>query len=173
MGRIEAGSVSLGDEVAVYPSGQKARVTRIFVAGKPSEVARARQSVSICLDKEIDISRGDLIAKVNDPVTKTQKISARLCWLSEDSLEQNRRYLLKLSTKIIPVRIDAIHSVLNVNTQKDLKASTVNLNDIVKVTINLQSPIMVDNYQVVRELGSFILIDEITNNTVGAGLIYS
>ncbi len=171
MGRIEAGKVRKGDKLQVQPSGQNATVKDILVLDGTLDEASAGQSVTILLDEYLDISRGDMLTTVDQTPTLLKTISADLCWLSEDALDLRRKYWLKHTTKQVTARVAKIDTLLDINTQQRHPAESLKLNDIARVSINVQQALAVDAYSAIRATGAFILIDEVTHQTVAAGMI--
>ena len=171
MGRIEAGKVSKGDKLLVQPSGQSATVKDILTLDGSLASASAGQSVTILLDEYLDISRGDMLASAEQAPTQLKTLSADLCWLSEDALDPRRKYWLKHTTKQVAARVAKIDTLLDINTQQRHPAESLKLNDIARVSINVQQAIAVDSYDAIRATGAFILIDEVTHQTVAAGMI--
>ncbi|MFZ6812862.1 sulfate adenylyltransferase subunit 1 [Undibacterium sp. Rencai35W] len=171
MGRIEAGKVSKGDKLLVQPSGQTATVKDILTLDGSLESAVVGQSVTILLDEYLDISRGDMLASADRPASLLKTVQADLCWLSEDALDIRRRYWLKHTTKQVAAKVSAIDTLLDINTQERRAAENLKLNDIARVTINVQQPLAADGYDDLRSTGAFILIDEVTHQTVAAGMI--
>ncbi len=171
MGRIEAGKVSVGDKLIVQPSGQSATVKEIYTLDGSLQSAVAGQSITLLLDQHLDISRGDMLASADRPATLLKTVNAEICWLSEEPLDMRRKYWLKHTTRQVGARVTAIDTLLDINTQQRRAADGLKLNDIATVSINVQQPLAADAYQVTRSTGSFILIDEITHQTVAAGMI--
>jgi sulfate adenylyltransferase subunit 1 len=171
MGRIEAGKVSKGDKLLVHPSGQSATVKDILTLDGSLQSATAGQSVTILLDEYLDISRGDMLASAEQAPTQLKTVNADLCWLSEDALDPRRKYWLKHTTKQVAARVTKVDTLLDINTQQRHPAESLKLNDIARVSINVQQPIAADSYDAIRATGAFILIDEVTHQTVAAGMI--
>jgi len=171
MGRIEAGKVSKGDKLLVQPGGHSATVKDILTLEGSLTSAAAGQSVTILLDEYLDISRGDMLASAAQAPTLLKTVSADLCWLSEDPLDPRRKYWLKHTTKQVAARVSAVDTLLDINTQQRHPAQALKLNDIARVTINVQQAIAADAYDAIRATGAFILIDEVTHQTVAAGMI--
>jgi len=171
-GRIEAGEVSVGEEVTVLPSGQTSRIKEIVTYDGKLQTAFAPQSVTLTLEDEIDISRGDMLVKSSNHPPQVEKVfEAMLCWLSEAPLDKNRKYLVKHTTRVAKCLFSNIDYRVDVNTLEKHANPTVNMNDIVRVGIRVQQPLVFDHYDIDRATGSFIVIDEATNNTVAAGMI--
>ena len=171
MGRIEAGMVHKGDKLVVQPSGQSATVKDILTLEGSLESAVVGQSVTILLDEHLDISRGDMLASAERPATLLKTVNADICWLSEEPLDLRRKYWLKHTTKQVAAKITKIDTLLDINTQQKRVADSVKLNDIARVSINVQQPLAADAYDTIRTTGAFILIDEVTHQTVAAGMI--
>ena len=172
MGRIESGSIAVGDAVTVLPSGVSSRVREIRGYDGTRKRAGLHAAVTLVLADAIDISRGDMLVHGNaSPVTK-RDLDATLCWLSETPLDARRSYLLRHTTREVRARISDIDHLWDVATQARQPApDTLRMNDIGRAGLKLAQPIFVDRYTDNRATGSFILIDEATNNTVAAGLI--
>ncbi len=171
MGRIEAGKVHKGDKLVVQPSGQSATVKDILVLEGSLESAVVGQSVTLLLDEYLDISRGDMLTSVDRAPALLKTLSADICWLSEDTLDLRRKYWMKHSTKQVAARITKVDTLLDINTQERRPAESLKLNDIARVSLNLQQAIAADSYDAIRATGAFILIDEVTHQTVAAGMI--
>lgn len=172
MGRIEAGSIAVGDGVTVLPSGQTTTVKDVQLAGQSIGSAFVEQSVTLLLADEIDISRGDMIVKTADTAPAvTKAIEAELCWLSESPLEPSRRYLVRHTTRTTQAKLASIAHKLDINSLEEVGADRLQMNDIARVTLKLAQPLAIDPYAINRSTGAFIVIDESTNNTVGAGMI--
>ncbi len=171
MGRIEAGMVSKGDKLVVQPSGQSATVKDILTLEGSLESAVVGQSVTILLDEHLGISRGDMLASAERAATLLKTVNADICWLSEEPLDLRLKYWLKHTTKQVAARITKIETLLDINTQQKRVADSVKLNDIARVSINVQQPLAADAYDAIRTTGAFILIDEVTHQTVAAGMI--
>jgi sulfate adenylyltransferase subunit 1 len=172
MGRVESGSIAVGDAVTVLPSGVSSRVREIRGYDGTRKRAGLHAAVTLVLADAIDISRGDMLVHGNaSPVTKHDH-DATLCWLSETPLDPRRSYLLRHTTREVRARISDIDHLWDVATQARQPApDTLRMNDIGRAELKLAQPIFVDRYTDNRATGSFVLIDEATNNTVAAGLI--
>jgi bifunctional enzyme CysN/CysC len=171
-GLIVGGRVRPGDAVRVLPSGLVGSVARIVTADGELPQAIAGQSVTLVLDREIDVSRGDLIAGAEDSASVADQIEATLIWMSEQPLLPGRPYLLKSSTRTVTATVAPLKYKINVNTTEQLAARQLELNEIGRVNLNLDRPLAFDPYDRNRDTGGFILIDRITHDTVGAGLIH-
>ena len=172
MGRIEAGEIAVGDEITVLPSGRTSKVKEIVTYDGKLQRAYAPQSVTLTLEDEIDISRGDMFVRTSANPPKVEKeFEAMLCWLSETPLDKNRKYLVKHTTRTAKCLFSNIDYRVDVNTLEQHSTATLNMNDIARVAIKVQQPLVFDSYTTDRATGSFIVIDEATNNTVAAGMI--
>jgi sulfate adenylyltransferase subunit 1 len=171
MGRIESGEISVGDAVTVLPSGQSSRIKGIELGGLQLQHAFTEQSVTLLLEDEIDISRGDMLAKSGEAPEPVKQIEAMVCWLSETPMSPARTYVVRHTTRESKAKIADISFKVDVNTLEHLPGEALAMNDIARVTLKLAQPLMVDPYKVNRATGAFIIIDESTNNTVGAGMI--
>jgi len=171
-GRIEAGEVSVGDEITVLPSGRTSKVKEIVTYDGKLQTAYAPQSVTLTLEDEIDISRGDMFVKSSNHPPKVEKeFEAMLCWLSESPLDKNRKYLVKHTTRTAKSLFSRLDYRVDVNTLEQHAVKKLNMSDIARVAIKVQQPLVFDSYDTDRATGSFIVIDEATNNTVAAGMI--
>ena len=171
MGRVESGEIAVGDAVTVLPSGRTSTVKSIEIGGEPIERAIHEQSVTILLADEIDISRGDMIVKSAEQPRAVKQIDATVCWLSETPMSPARTYLLRHTSREVKAKIAKIDYRLDVNTLEREAIGALAMNDIAQLTLKLAQPIFADAYDRNRSTGAFIIIDESTNNTVGAGMI--
>ena len=180
MGRIESGAVAIGDTVTVLPSGRTTRIEAIHVGCRLFERAVAGQSVTLLLEDDIDISRGDMIVhhtdaeKVSHGGTApelTQTLRADLCWLSESPLDPRRTYLIRHTTRTVRAKLATLHHRFDIHTLEKQEAAQLGVNDIAEVSFKLAQPLAVDRYAQNRATGAFIVIDEATHNTVGAGMV--
>jgi bifunctional enzyme CysN/CysC len=171
-GLIASGTVRPGDRVRVQPSGRDSTVERIVVSGGDLAEAVAGQSVTLTLADEIDCSRGDVIVAAAQPAGTGDSFDATLVWMSDDALAIGRSYLMKSGTRTVGATIDTIEYRVNVNTMVRGEAAALALNEIGRVALTTDRLIAFDAYESVRDTGSFILIDRLTNNTVGAGLLH-
>ncbi|HEY7939559.1 MAG TPA: GTP-binding protein, partial [Acidimicrobiales bacterium] len=171
-GTVAGGVLHPGDEVVVLPSGQRTTVASIDTADGPLEAAAGR-AIAVRLHDDIDVSRGDMIAAAADAPEASREIEATICWFSERStLTPRSKYLVKHTTRTVKGLIDAIEYRLDVNTlEVDNEATSLGLNEIGRVRLRTSQPIFVDPYSSNRATGSFVLIDEATNDTVAAGLV--
>lgn len=171
MGRVESGSIKVGDAVTVLPSGRTSMVKAIELGGEPLREAITEQSVTLLLTDEIDISRGDMIVKADALPTQTKQVAATVCWLAEAPLDRARTYLIRHTTRETKAKVAAIEWRVDINTLERQAAERLQMNDIAQVSFKLAQPLLTDPYADNRGTGAFIIIDESTNNTVGAGMI--
>ena len=172
-GRVAGGVFKPGDEVTVMPSGFQSRVKGIHDIHGDVPEAFAPMSVTVTLEDEIDISRGDMIVKQNNPPQSSQQIEAMICWFSsEANLEERGRYTLRHTTNDVKCLVKELKYKMDINTLHKLKEDReVRLNDIARVSLQTSAPLHFDRYRRNRATGSFILIDDQTSNTVAAGII--
>ncbi|OOS07452.1 sulfate adenylyltransferase subunit 1 [Moraxella cuniculi DSM 21768] len=171
-GRVEAGSVAVGDAVRIMPSQQTSTISRLIGVGGDVAVASVGEQLTICLADDVDISRGNVIVADNSAITPTKQITATLCWFDVRPLNLARKYLLKHTTQTLLAKVSHIHHILDVHTLSNIGTQdTFSVNDIGRVTISLQKPILATAYADNIATGSFILIDEATHQTVAAGMV--
>ncbi|HOB13078.1 MAG TPA: sulfate adenylyltransferase subunit CysN [Novosphingobium sp.] len=171
-GLIASGSVSPGDEVRVLPSGKTSTVTRIVTLDGDLDRAVAGQSVTLCLADEIDCSRGNVIAAADAPPEVADQFEATLVWLNDEALHVGRGYWLKLGTQTVSVTVQQPKYTVNVNTMEHIATKTLELNAIGVAEITTDKPLVFETYADSRTLGGFILIDKLSNATVGAGMLH-
>ncbi|MEM7323014.1 MAG: sulfate adenylyltransferase subunit CysN [Actinomycetota bacterium] len=172
-GSIAGGVMKPGDEVAVLPSGFTTRIKSIIGPQGEMEEASAPLAVTVQLEDELDVSRGDMICRVNNQPTPTQDLEAMVCWMSEASqLNEGSKLAIKHTTKWARAMVKDLRYRLDINTlNRDPDATALTLNEIGRVRLRLTQPVFADTYRRNRTTGSFILVDETTNVTVGAGMI--
>lgn len=172
-GRVAGGVFKKGDEVVALPSGFRTKIKGIHSIDGDLEEAFAPMSVSITLEDELDISRGDMIVKPNNPPKTTQDIEAMVCWFSESaSLQPGKKYTLRHTTREVKCIPKEVRYKVNINNLHKIEDDLeVKLNDIARISFRVSSPLFVDGYSRNRLTGSFILVDDMTNVTVGAGMI--
>ena len=170
-GRIVGGSVRPGDRLRVLPSGKESTVSRIVAHDGDLEAAVAGQSVTVTLADEVDISRGDMLAAADSPPELADQFEAKVIWMSEEPMLPGRPYLLKIGARTVGATITKPKYKVNVNTMEQLAATTLQLNDIGACNLHLDQMIAFDPYEQNRDTGGFILIDRLTHNTIGAGLL--
>jgi bifunctional enzyme CysN/CysC len=171
-GLISAGSVKPGDAVRVLPSGKTSTVTKIVTLDGELDEAVAGQSVTICFADEVDCSRGNVVAVADAPPEVSDQFEATIVWMDDDPLHVGRAYWLKLSTQTVSVTVQQPKYTVNVNTMEHLAVKTLELNAIGVAELATDKPIVFEPYALSRTLGGFILIDKITNRTVGAGMLH-
>ncbi len=173
-GQVAGGVWSAGDEVVVLPAGLRTRVEAVETADGPLEAAVPPQSVTIRLADDVDVSRGDMLADAASPPAVARELEARICWMSDRPLEPRARLAVKHTTRSVRAIADELVSVVDIHTLEDQPApERLALNDIGIVRLRLAEPLCVDPYEENRVTGSFIVLDEATNETVGAGMVVS
>ena len=170
-GTVCGGRVAVGDEVLVQPGGRQARVERIVGPSADLADAVAGQAITLCLDRELDISRGDVIAAAAQPAPIADQFGCHLVWFGDAPLLPNRSYLLRLGTATVNARVTAIKHKVDVNTQAPLAARRLELNEVGYCNIDLDRPLAFERYADDRTLGGFILIDRQSNATVACGML--
>jgi sulfate adenylyltransferase subunit 1 len=170
-GQIASGTIRPGDKIIVLPSGRSAEVARIVTWDGDLAEAHAPLSVTLVLNHELDISRGDLIASAKSPASVVKSMKAALVWMDRRSLERNRRYLLKHASHTVPAFVSALKHRTDIGTLSHEPAETLEMNGIGVASIQLLRPIALDLYGENRSTGAFILIDPETNSTVAAGMV--
>ncbi|HEX8104342.1 MAG TPA: sulfate adenylyltransferase subunit CysN [Solirubrobacteraceae bacterium] len=171
-GQVASGVIKKGDEVIVQPSGRKTRIAAIDTFDGELEQAYPPLSVTLRLEDEIDISRGDMICRLHNQPDPTREVEAMVCWMADEPLESRRKYVIKHTTRTCRAVIEDLRYRVDVNSlHRDESATTLGLNDIGRLHLRTSEPLLVDAYRDNRTTGSFILIDEATNFTVGAGMV--
>ncbi len=171
-GQVASGMFRPGDEVLVLPSGFATTIAAIDGYGGPVDDAYPPMSVSIRLADDLDISRGDLLCRPNNAPTVTQDVDAMVCWFTEKPLQEGAVYAVKHTTRTARARVQHLHYRLDVNTlHRDEQHASLTMNDVGRVSLRTTTPLFVDEYRRNRVTGSFILIDESTFETVGAGMV--
>jgi bifunctional enzyme CysN/CysC len=171
-GLISTGSVKPGDAIRVLPSGKTSTVTKIVTLDGGLDEAVAGQSVTICFDDEIDCSRGSVISVADTPPEVSDQFEATIVWMDDDPLHVGRSYWLKLGSQLVSTTVQQPKYTVNVNTMEHLAAKTLELNAIGVAELATDKPIVFEPYVDSRALGGFILIDKLTNRTVGAGMLH-
>ena len=171
-GQIASGVVRPGDRVKALPSGRESTVARIVTFTGDLPQAVAGQSVTFTLTDEIDVSRGDILATAVSPPEVADQFESTLVWFDDEGLLPGRPYLMKIGARIVPVQVGEPKHKINVNTLEKLAARRLELNEIGVCNLSLASPIAFDPYAENKDTGGFILIDRMTNRTVGAGLLH-
>jgi bifunctional enzyme CysN/CysC len=170
-GTIASGSIRAGERVRAQPSGRESSVARIVTADGDLEQAVAGQSITLALADEIDISRGDMLSAASAPAEVADQFEATVVWMADEPLLPGRPYLLKIGTRTANAQIGELKYKVNVNSLEHVAAKTLGLNEIGVCNVSLDHPIAFDVYRDNRDTGGFILIDRVSNNTVGAGLL--
>lgn len=170
-GTIASGTVRTSDRIKVLPSGQEATISRIVTQDGDLEAAVDSQAVTLVLDREIDVSRGDVVCAAGSPVSIADQFAVRILWMAPEALLPGRTYLMKAGTVTTQATVTALKHKISINTLEHIAAKTLRLNEIGLCNISLDRPIAFEPYPESRDLGSFILIDRITNQTIGMGLI--
>jgi bifunctional enzyme CysN/CysC len=170
-GQVAAGVLRPGDEVAVLPAGTKTRVAAIDAYEGELDAAFPTMSITLRLADELDVSRGDMIVNPDDPPVAAKELEAMVCWMGSRPLEPDARYALKHTTRSVRAVVDELEYQVDVNTLEHVDAGRLELNEIGRVKLRLTAPVMVDRYRRNRTIGSFILIDEASGDTVGAGMV--
>ncbi len=170
-GQIASGRVRPGDKIKTLPSARETTIERIVTQDGDLDVAVAGQSVTLTFADEVDTSRGDVICAAQAPAEVSDQFQARILWMADDAMLPSRRYMLKIGTKTVASQVTGLKHRIDVNDLQARPATKLGLNEIGVCTISLDQPIAFDPYDENRETGGFILIDRLTNNTVGLGLL--
>lgn len=170
-GTVASGAVKPGDEIVVVPSAKRSRVKSIVTMDGDLNKADADMAVTITLEDEIDISRGDVICAGAAPAEQTDQFAAHILWMDEDKLYPGRQYLLKTANRIVTATATELKHKVNVNTLEHMSGKSLELNEVGFCNFSLSAPIAFDSYKQNRKTGSFVLIDKRSNATIGAGLI--
>ncbi|MET0165771.1 MAG: sulfate adenylyltransferase subunit CysN, partial [Vicinamibacterales bacterium] len=171
-GLIVSGAIRVRDAVRVLPSGRQSHIARIIGAGRDLENAVAGQSVTVTLADDIDVSRGDVLAAAAAPPAVADQFEATIVWMHERPMLQGRSYVMKIGTQTVSATVAPLKYRVNVDTLERLAAKKLELNDIGVCALELSRPVVFEPYTETRDLGGFILIDRISNATVGAGLLH-
>jgi bifunctional enzyme CysN/CysC len=170
-GTISSGTVRPGDRVTVAASGRSSVVSRIVTMDGDLDRAGAGNAVTITLADQIDISRGDVLTVAGAPVAVTDKFDAHIVWLSDQTLFPGRNYVIKLGTRSVSGAITKIRHRIDINTFEHVSAEQLEVNDVAAVSVSLTAPVAVERFADNRDLGGFIVIDRLTNHTVGVGMV--
>lgn len=170
-GTIASGVIEPGAAIRVQPSGRTSTIKRIVTADGDLPRAIAGQSVTLVLEDEVDISRGDVISTKDTPAEVADQFEATLVWMQDEPMMPGRAYLMKIGTRTVTATVTDIKHKVNVNTLEHLAAKQLALNEIAVVKLGIDRPVAFDPYESVRETGGFILIDRISNATIGAGML--
>ena len=171
-GKVYGGNLTVGDDIVVLPSQTKSKIKDIFFYDKKYETASRRSSVTITLENDINVSRGDMIVKAGDLPTIEKQFTANVCWMDSNQLTTGTKYVVQHGINKVLAKVDRIHHKINPDYSGiESNVSGLSVNDIAKVTFKLNKPIFYDQFKNHRTNGSFIIIDPQSNNTVGAGFI--
>ena len=170
-GTVAGGVLHPGDEVLVLPSGQRTQVTAIDTYEGAVETAFPTMSVTVRVADDVDISRGDMLVEADDPPEAARELDAMICWMGEAPLRPGARLAIKHTTRTTRARIEELDYRVEVNTLAHEPAAELALNEIGRIRLRAGSPLMADPYSLNRTTGSFILIDDATNDTVAAGMV--
>jgi bifunctional enzyme CysN/CysC len=171
-GQLAAGVLRVGDEIVVQPSGLSSKVAAIDTYDGPVDEAFPPMSVTVRLEDDLDVSRGDMLCRPHNQPTVGQDIEAMVCWLTDRPLQANGRYALKHTTRSARAVVKELRYRLDINTlHRDEECTGLGLNEMGRLHLRVTAPLMFDDYRRDRATGSFILIDEATNATAGAGMI--
>jgi sulfate adenylyltransferase subunit 1 (EFTu-like GTPase family) len=171
-GQLASGALRRGEEVAVLPGGGRTRIAAIDTYDGELEEATAPMSFTLRLEDELDVSRGELICHPDEAPVVARELEADVCWMTDDLLRPGSRYVLKHTSRSAPAIVDAIEDLIDVHTlERVAQPQEMGLNDIGRVRLRTAVPLVFDPYTSNRRTGSFILIDEASNRTVGAGMI--
>jgi len=172
-GRVASGKITVGENVTVLPSGQKSIVSSIWLADKELQEASAGDSVTICLSNDIDISRGDVLCLDNGQIPQVgQAVSMDICWFRETPLQIGKRYIIRHATQEVVGMFKAIDYKIDISTQDKLSdVNQLTMNDIAHVQLKTASPLVFEPYHTNKVMGSVIIVDPDTNDTLGAGMI--
>ena len=170
-GTITSGTATVGDRLKVLPSGREARLAKIVTKDKDLESAGEGQAVTLVLDQEIDIARGDVLCEAGEPVEVSDQFAVHLLWMSQEEMIPGRQYLIKMGANIAQASITSLKYKVNINTLEHVAGRTLALNEIAVCNVALDKGLPFEAYRESRALGSFILIDRLTHESVGMGLI--
>lgn len=170
-GTIVSGRVEPGDEVVILPSGKRTKIKSIVTRDGDLAFADKNRAVTLTLEDEVDASRGDVIASAKEPAEQSGQLQAKILWMDEEEMLPGRQYVLKSNNRMIPAQITELKHRIDVNTLEHLSGKTLKLNEIGECNLSLTQRLVFDPYTDNRALGSFILIDRLTNSTVGVGMI--
>ena len=170
-GTIASGIIKVGDAITVLPSGKSSKVKQIVTFDGNLTHAYAQQAITLTLEDEIDISRGDVIVKSDEQPDIANNFDVDIVWMSEEPLVKGKQYFIKRATTVTTGTVNKFYYKTDVNTLEQHEANILNLNEIARAKLDLEQVLAFDSYDKIKTMGSFIIIDRITNNTVGAGMI--
>jgi len=171
-GRLDGGIIRVGDELQILPGGLKSVVNQIYLGDNSIDEAYAPMSVTLTLKENIDISRGNMLVKPNNQPEKVREFNAMLCWFNEKPLNPNSKYILRHTTADAICKVQEVIYKMDISTlTRNIVDETISMNDIFKARIKTNIDLFIDTYKINRKTGSFIFIDEATNETVAGGMI--
>lgn len=171
-GQLQRGTLSIGDSVRVWPSQTTATITSLLRSGQAVSSVQAGDAVTLTLDKELDISRGDLLSLATEKLPLSRTLEADLCWLDTTALNPARHYLLKQGTRLTQAKLTAIHHVRDIETLEPISGSqSLHMNDLASISLTVRDPLVNEPYQTQPATGAFILIDPATHQTAAAGML--
>jgi sulfate adenylyltransferase subunit 1 (EFTu-like GTPase family) len=173
-GQVAGGVLRPGDDVVVLPSGRTTTIAAIDTLDEELDEAFPPMSVTVRLEDDLDVSRGDMVVRPADRPAPARELTADVCWMADAPLKAGERYALKHTTRMARAIVDEVEHRIDVHSlQPDCTGCSLHLNDIGRVKLRLSAPLATDPYAINRTTGSFIVIDEATNDTVGAGMVVS
>ena len=171
-GKLVSGQLKKEEEVVVLPSMRTSKISKIYHSNKEVELARSGESITVELEDDVDVSRGNMIVPVNSPVTQVKELVATISWMDEQPLTNSKTFLLQHGVNVVKAKINSLQSKIDMHTMEELnEVSQFKLNDIGRVSIKIAKPVFADLYKENARNGAFILIDEFNNNTVAVGFI--
>jgi bifunctional enzyme CysN/CysC len=170
-GTVSNGKLSVGQQIKVLPSGHRSRIASIVTADGPLPVASAGQAVTVTLADEVDVSRGDVLVPAEDKLTAADRLTARVLWMAEEPLTAVHSLTIKLGTASANARIERLHHLIDVHSFEPRNATSLTMNEIALAEIAIDRPMVSEDYARDRELGAFVLIDRMTNQTVALGVV--
>lgn len=171
-GRVQSGLFKVGDRIVALPSGVESTIARIHLMDEELETVVSPTSVTMCLTDDIDISRGDMIVKKDEPIPERKEVELLICWLNEKPFQMSDKLLIKHTTNLVKSQVKSVDYKLDIQSfEKRTDDQTIKMNDIVKVSVKTNKPIFADTYEENQKNGFVILINQQTNNTVAAGML--
>ena len=171
-GKIKSGTFKPGDQITVFPSGQKTHIKAIERYGEPLEEVLENDNAAFLLADEVDASRGSVFVRQSEALLPQKEINATVCWMQNEQLEAGKKYWLQQGVQTVLTKVDAIHSKVDLGNGAQLSGQALHLNDIGETALTLAQPILAEAYHHNKALGAFILIDQKTFNTAGVGFIH-
>ena len=171
-GKLVSGQLKKEEEVVVLPSMRTSKISKIYHSNKEVELGRSGESITVELEDDVDVSRGNMIVPVNSPVTQVKELVATISWMDEQPLTNSKTFLLQHGVNVVKAKINSLQSKIDMHTMEEMnEVSQFKLNDIGRVSIKIAKPVFADLYKENARNGAFILIDEFNNNTVAVGFI--